>query len=511
MKKEGNFQFSSGRKQKALNAIASLLSFVVGFGISFFLSPFLLRTLGKEAYSYYPLSTSITNAMTVISSAMNSMASRFITISLLQGKKEEAEKYYSSTLFVDFLYSAVLVVFTIFFIFFLNRFINVSDILLGSVRLLFTFTIAAAIVNILSTVFGVATFATNRIELRSGREIALSLLRAGLFIAFYYLLPPNLSYIGIVALIIALVSLVIQWIFTKKLLPLSFKRTNISKSHVKEIFFSSLWVSINSLGNILLAGVTLIVINKFYSPEIGSIVSLAMTIPNLLSGIITTLAGLYYPLITKNVSGSDYKGLQANVRRYQFICGILCCAIITVFLAFSESFYQLWVPTEDASLLSKLSFITLAPYIFTSFFWIATYSNTATNDVKIPAIFMVAAGALNVGVQILLAALHVDWSAIVISCSLIQVVYIAVFLPLYLAKTTHTRWFDYYLVPIKILGLSFLSFGLAYAIKSSLTVNSWFKFILFGGGTGILSLLMYAFGMFLMDKNQLSQLWQIDK
>ncbi len=511
MKQEGNFKFSSGNKQKTLNAIASLLSFAVGFGISFFLSPFLLKTLGKEAYSYYPLSTSITNAMTVISSAMNSMASRFITISLLQEKREEADKYYSSTLFVDLLYSSVLIVFTLFFILFLNRFINVSDALLGSVRLLFTFTIAAAIVNILSTVFGVATFATNRIELRSGREIALSLLRAGLFVAFYFLLPANLSYIGIVALIIALVSLAIQWVFTKKLLPLSFKRKNISKTHVKEIFFSSLWVSINSLGNILLAGVTLIVINKFYSPEIGSVVSLAMTIPNLLSGIITTFAGLYYPSITKNVSNSDFEGLKANVWHYQYICGVLCCAVITVFLAFSEPFFQLWVPTEDASLLSGLSFVTLAPYLFTSLFWIATYSNTATNDVKIPAIFMAIAGALNVGVQILLGALHVDWSVIVISCSAIQTLYIAVFLPLYLAKTTHSRWFDYYLVPLKVLGLSFLSFGLAYAVKSYFVINSWFKFILFGGGTGILSLLMYAFGLFLMDKNRLSQLWQIKK
>lgn len=511
MKSPKEYAFSSGKKQKALNAIAALLSFAVGFGVSFFLSPFLLQTLGKEAYSYYPLSTNIVNAMTVVSAAMNSMASRFITVSLVSGDTENAEKYYSSTLFVDFIYSAILIVFTAFFLVFIQSFIQIPNYLLTSVRLLFLFTIASAIVNILSTVFGVATFATNRIELRSIREIVTSLLRGGLFLLLYFLLPSNLYYIGIVALAVAVVSLIIQWIYTKRLLPLSFSRKNISKTHAKEIFISSFWVSVNSLGNLLFAGSTLLIINWFYGPTEGSTASIAMTLSTLLSGVITTLIGVYYPSITKNVADDDREGLKRSIQKCQIACGVLGCAVISVILPFSKSFFQLWVPGEDASLLSRLTIFTMLPYIPTSLFWVATYVNTATNDVKLPAIAMTISGIVNVGIQVLLGALGLDWFWIVVASSIVQFLFMATFLPLYMAKTTSINWRAFYINPVKIILLSVISYVLAYSVQSMFEVNSWIKFFLIGGGTGIVSLGMYAIGMMLMQRSWFIHLWRLKR
>ena len=67
---EERVAFKENRRQLGFNIISSVLSFVVGIAISFVLTPFLTSELGKEAYSFYPLSTSITNTMIVVTSAL---------------------------------------------------------------------------------------------------------------------------------------------------------------------------------------------------------------------------------------------------------------------------------------------------------------------------------------------------------------------------------------------------------------------------------------------------------
>lgn len=512
MKNNRNYHFSIGKKQNALNIISAALSFVVGFGVSFFLSPYLLKTLGREAYSFYPLSTNITNMMTAASSALNSMACRFITISLINKNNEDADKYYASTLFVDFIYSVVLIVASAIFLALLPVFLKVPAELLTSVRLLFAFTISAAIVNIVATVFGVATFATNRIDLRSIREIACSLLRMLLFFLLYGLLPANLCYVGVVALAISVLSMLVQMFFTKKLLPsMSFSRRNVSKIHVKRIFMSSLWVTINSIGNTFLSGFTLIVLNRAYGPEIKSGVSIAMTIPTLLGGVITTIVGVFYPYITKAVADEDYPALKEAIKKAQLYCGVFSCAVIAVFSVFSESFYRLWVPTEDASALTEATFYTLAPYLPTSLFWVATYVNTATNDLKVPAIAMSVFGVVNVALQVLLAFFKVHYLWIVFVCSTLQILFNAIFLPLYTAKTISGKWFDFYVLPLKILAITILVFGFAKWTFSLVTIDSWAKFLLVGGATGLAALGIYILSLWLLKEGRISSIWQIKK
>lgn len=44
------------KKRFVINLISNFLSVISGLGLSFFLTPYLVETLGKEAYGFYPLS-----------------------------------------------------------------------------------------------------------------------------------------------------------------------------------------------------------------------------------------------------------------------------------------------------------------------------------------------------------------------------------------------------------------------------------------------------------------------
>lgn len=85
-------------KQLVINMAANLLSTVVGFCVSFFLTPFIIERVGVEANGFVSLAGNFMSYATIVTTALNSMAGRFITISIHQEDYDETNKYMSSVL-----------------------------------------------------------------------------------------------------------------------------------------------------------------------------------------------------------------------------------------------------------------------------------------------------------------------------------------------------------------------------------------------------------------------------
>lgn len=67
-------------KRLLINLIASITSLVLSLTISFFLTPFVVSTVGTEAYGFVSLANNFVGYAQIFTLALNSMASRFITI-----------------------------------------------------------------------------------------------------------------------------------------------------------------------------------------------------------------------------------------------------------------------------------------------------------------------------------------------------------------------------------------------------------------------------------------------
>ena len=74
----------SNNKQIAKNLIFNSTSFAINFIISFAFTPYLIRTVGKEAYSFFPLINNMIGYTSIITTAVGSMAGRFITMRIYQ-------------------------------------------------------------------------------------------------------------------------------------------------------------------------------------------------------------------------------------------------------------------------------------------------------------------------------------------------------------------------------------------------------------------------------------------
>ena len=88
-----NRMMKNNNRTVALNMIANVLSFGVSLIISFFLTPYITKNVGTEAYGLVGLANSFINYINVITAALNSMASRFIIIELHKKNTKKANIY----------------------------------------------------------------------------------------------------------------------------------------------------------------------------------------------------------------------------------------------------------------------------------------------------------------------------------------------------------------------------------------------------------------------------------
>lgn len=86
----------SRNKQHAINLVASVTNMLVGALISFFLTPYIVKTIGVEANGFVMLANSFISYATLVGTALNSMAGRFIMISYYNNDEEKVSRLYSS-------------------------------------------------------------------------------------------------------------------------------------------------------------------------------------------------------------------------------------------------------------------------------------------------------------------------------------------------------------------------------------------------------------------------------
>lgn len=488
-------------KRLAINMIANVVSYSSTLIVSFVLTPYLINTLGKEAYSFYPLANNFVSYMTILTNALNSMASRYITMALTKKELDKANTYFSSILFSNIIMAGILIIPMLIIVWFIDSLLVVPVNLVGSVRVLFSFSFATMLVNIITAVFGVATFSKNRIDLRSLRELITSVLRLALFVVLFSCFTPSIIYVGVVAFVIALVNFGFQRFYTKMLLPeISIDIKKFDVLYVKEVLFSGVWNSINSLGNMLLVSTSLILVNRFYGADAGGEYSIVQTVPNFINGIISMLTGVFYPMIMIKYAQNDITGMIGEIKKSQRIVGLLSVSVIGVFIGLSYDFFQLWTPGQDYNQLVLLSTITIMPHWIIGCIWSLSNVNIALNKIRIPALYMLASGICNILISnVVYHIFQPGVYAIPLISSIIQILWVLVFMPLYATKQLKVKWYTFYPTILRGGFACAMTVILVITIRNAFCLNSWIKLIGTGVILGGIALLMNA--IIILDKN----------
>jgi O-antigen/teichoic acid export membrane protein len=480
-------------RQLAINMIAKVIAFVVNIGINFFLTPFLIKNIGKEAYGFVGLSNDFVNYAQIITVALNSMAGRFITISLYKDDNESLNKYFTSVLFANLIMTIILIIPSVLIVIFIDRIVQIPSNILADVQLLWGFVFINFLVSIVGSVFGVAPFAKNRLDLESKRTIEANLLKVAILLIAFNFFRPSVWYIGLASVVCTVYVIIANIFYTKKLLA----QVKVSKKYfdiqaIKTLISSGIWNSFSKLSSILSSGLNLFITNIFVGASAMGILSIAKTVPYMILSAFGMLASIFAPQLTISYAQNNFIEIKNQLIFSMKLLGMLACIPMSILFAYGDVFFKLWVPDQNAQLLQILSIMTCFELVFALPLESLWNVFTATNRVKQSSLFLFYSSVLTIIIIFIGITMTNDpiqkLFIIAGTSTVIATIRLLTFLPIYGAKCLDLKLTTFYPLIIKntlsVIILTIVSF----LIKRLIIVDSWLVFLVICSITAIIGI-----------------------
>lgn len=470
-------------KRFAKNLTAKVFSLGLNLLISFFLTPYIIEHVGSEAYGFVGLANDFVDIARIATVALNSMALRFIAISLHKGDETQANQYFSSMMMVNLLMCLVLIFPFGGTVLFLSEIFRISQEILTDVRLLWSFVFINFLISVAGSGYSIALFAENRIDKESFRSAESIGLRALFLILCYSFFSPKVYYVGISYCVLTLYVLFTNLYYTKKYLPnLKISKKFFNKSAVKTLFASGSWNCLTKAATIFSTGLDLLLVNLFVGKTEMGIVSVSKAMPNTILSVFVILSSVFLPKLTKEYAKGETKKIVQNAVFSVKLLGIIACIPVVMLAVFGDAFYRLWTPTENANLLWLLSAIGSAAFLVSLSTQNLWNIFTVTNRVKISSIGLLTSACISlITVLISMAAVQDKTlrTFIIVGASVFYNILLTVlFLPPAASKCIGILKKTFYIPLFKTVLQMAALIALFFLLRLWITIESWTGLIL---------------------------------
>lgn len=490
------------KKIFSLNLIAQFAVFASNMGINFFLTPYVLEKLGEEAYGFIGLINNFVSYVTIITTALNSLAGRYITLAYHQGKQENAKEYFTSVFYANLVLSVAVLIAS----FLLNDnvagLLNVPAHLLTDVKITIWLSAINTIISLISVVYGVSAFIKNKLYLNSIAQMIAAIARVILIVVMFLMMEAHMWYYVFTAIFAALISLGIQKRITKSLCPEFVIHPRYYRwSRVLSIIKNGVWVSLESFNKLLQTGLDLLISNLYVSAAATGLFSVAKTVPNVLTQITGVISTVFNPELAQFYAENRKKEL---VESFQFTIRFLSMVMIVPlvgFIVFGQDFYALWLPyktTEEISLIQTLSILTVLPLLVNAYVEGLYYANTLTNKIKGSVLITFAFSASSILVELVLLV-KLDANPLYIiagTSSFFMIIRYFLVTPIYAAYVLKLPLLTFFPTLVRAVALSVALVGLFMLVDKCYDVSSWGQMVLQCGLCGLGGYIFTIFGLF---------------
>lgn len=475
------------------NLIFNIISFIINFGISFFFTPYLIRVVGKEAYSFFPLVNNIIGYTGILTAAVGSMGGRFITMRFYKDDIEGANQYFNSVWVANLALSILFTLVSAIAIVFITNLLTVPASLESDVRWLFAFGTLSLVIGLITGLFGMGTYIKNRLDLSASRNVIINIIRVALIFALFYLFKPSIVFMSLSAFIAGLIGVYFNLSFKNLLLPeLTFNpRKYFSWKKIKEVTSSGSWNSLNQLGSVLLNQVDLLIANLFIGAAATADFAIAKTAPGLILSLLAMLSGTFIPQFNIQYARGEKTELVKSVKRSINLISLIIGIPMGFLVIYSKSFFDLWVPDVSSDSIYWLSIMTIVPLIVGASINPVYGLFAVTNRLKVPTIFLLLGSSLQtVIIFIVLKTTDLGIWAIPLVSGIQSIARNTLFTTIYGGLCIGLRW--YTLFPAMFKGVAGMCsvILISLSIQQFITIISWFEFFMVLAIVGIVSIMI---------------------
>lgn len=479
------------KKRVAINMTAQLLAFAVNMLLGFILVP-VIDSMIPNAYGFTDIANKFVQAAQIIVSALNTMASRFITIHIHRNDREEANRYFSSVFFANVLMAVVFMAPAMFVVVYLGHIFQVPpEASLPDIQMLFFFIFVNFLISITTSVFGVAPYSKDRLELSSVATILGEVVRLAVLFVSYFFFRPYLWYVGCASVASTLVQAAANLFFTRRLLPdMEVKKKHFRWEKVRELVSLGAWNSVTRLGQLLLDGLSTSIANIMISAAAMTTISISTQVPTVISNLMGTIAGVFNPQMTIAYAKEDKKQLLEIIASADRIMIFIISIPIAFMTVFGKTFFQLWIGrTQDPGELYILALLNVGTLFVSASIQVLYHVFLITKRVKLNSVVILLSGILTTAtVFVLLETTDLGVYAIAGVSTFYGILRNLVFTPIYAARCLKVKWYTFYgdillgLASIGAICLTALPFQLL------IEIDGWIKLFAVGIAAGAAAL-----------------------
>lgn len=468
----------ASNRRTVFSVITGIISVVTPICVGFFLTPFIVKTLGEEANGFAQLANNFVMYASLLTTAFNSMGGRFISVSFHNEELEKARQYFSSLVLCNIVLTLILLLPGFFIVRYLDSLLAVETANVSDVKILFACIFLNFIVNQFTSLFSMSMFVRNKLYIQNILNLIRNLMNALLLLCAFSFLPARIYYVSAVALLLSIILFPCYYIIHRRILSsLAFRISDFRFSSLRELFKSGIWNTINQGAFVLLTGMDLLLADLFINPVSMGILSVSKTVPSFVSNLAGSLNSNLSPSITIAWAKKDNVRLLKDLRNSMKVSSILLATPIMLFCGFGVDFYQLWTPSLNARELAWLSFLACMHFIPMAGPNVLFNVFSAANKLQVNAISFLISGIINVAVVFFVLKSGYQYGIFAVAgvSGVLSVVRnLLVTLP-YLAKILNLRWYEFY----KDAGMSVLCSGLVLAsvllVKRFVVISGWFS------------------------------------
>ena len=382
-------------KELKIGAIIAYLTIAINVISGILYTPWMIERIGDSDYGLYTLATSLINLF-LFDFGLSAATSRFVAKYLAEGRQDKVDRILGTIYKLYFIIDAIICIILIVISVFLEQiYTNLSPIEIQRLRVVFVISAAFSVINFPCVTFtGILNAYEKFITLKSAD--ALYRIFSVLITVVALLCNGGLYALVLVHVIVGLLVLLYKFYVIKAQTPVRVNFCNQEKGAFGDLLGFSMWITISSLFQRLIFGVTPSILGIVSNTAAIAVFGIVSLMENYIHIVTTALNGMFISRVSRIFNEHNYETklneLIVKVARFQFA---LYGLIMIGFFLLGEDFVLLWLDESYSAVYYGLLLVTL-PGLFFYPLQIANTAMIMNNKVKFQAITNMIVGVLNV-------------------------------------------------------------------------------------------------------------------
>lgn len=339
----------SKNKKIAKNATMLYIRMFFSMAISFYTSRIVLKALGVSDFGIYNVVGGIIVLVNMLSTALNSSTSRFLTYSLGENDPAEQQRTFSTAFFIHCGLAALfLVIAETIGLWFVNTQLVIPEGRLTAANWVYQSAIISTIISITQVPYNSLITSHEHFGVFAAIDIINSCLKLGIAFIVLYSIGDHLITYSILYATVAIMVMLYYRFYCIRHFTESRLQKNIDKELAKRMLTFSGW---NLFGN---ASLTLsqqglnIILNWFFGTVINAASGIALQVQGILYAFIGNITTAFNPQIIKEYAAKNFKRVTSLINegtKFASICTLIISVPIIIKMDFLMSIWLDKVPS----------------------------------------------------------------------------------------------------------------------------------------------------------------------